>query len=349
MRTLCSKRRILGAGVSFFVTAIVLALISPFAHSQPLPNQSTDDMAVTAQAPPLPNIRSGQQGIDPAGYWTEEKMRNAIPADDAITEDEQKSSVDRNNGNNGNDNNNGSSGEIMQGKDVTQPSAPLESDQQSSSVANVPTNVGKVFYTYRGSNYVCSGSAINSPNKSVVSTAAHCVHDGAHQGWHTNIAFAPAYYNGVSRYGLWNWNNAITFKEWINNSDNSRDQAFFTVHNRNGRSLVNTVGGNGLSYNYGQRQNNVRIWGWPTDPPYTGRIPHYCEGKTYKRFQWSSDMRMECGMGGGASGGPWLISRTDANRGQVFGVTSRRTGSGTPNVLSTPFDDAVAKIFKDIG
>jgi V8-like Glu-specific endopeptidase len=349
MRTLCSKRRILGGGASFIATAIVLALMSPFAHSQSLPNQSTDDMAVTAQAPPLPSIRSGQQGIDPAGYWTEEKMRNAIPADDAMAEDGQTNLADHDNNNDGNNGGNGSSNETMQGKDVTQPSAPLESGQQSRVGVSVPTTVGKVFSSYQGSDYVCSGSVINSPNKSVISTAAHCLHGGAHQGWHTNVTFAPAYNNGVSRFGLWNWDDAITFREWTDHTSARRDQAFFTVHHHNGQSLVDTVGGNGLSYNYGQRQNNVRIWGWPSDPPFTGQTPYRCDGKTYRRFQWSSDMRMACRMTGGASGGPWLLSRSSANRGQVFGVTSRRANSGTPSVVSTPFDDAVAKIFKDIG
>lgn len=85
-------------------------------------------------------------------------------------------------------------------------------------------------------------------------------------------------------HGLWNWKTAYTFKGWINSSDFSRDQAFFTVHPRNGRSLVATVGGNGLSYNYGHNQTAVRIWGWPAEKPYDGATPYYRDGNTKK---WS--------------------------------------------------------------
>lgn len=85
-------------------------------------------------------------------------------------------------------------------------------------------------------------------------------------------------------HGLWNWKTAYTFKGWINSSDFSRDQAFFTVRPRNGRSLVATVGGNGLSYNYGHNQTAVRIWSWPAEKPYDGTTPYYCGGNTKK---WS--------------------------------------------------------------
>ena len=54
--------------------------------------------------------------------------------------------------------------------------------------------------------------------------------------------------------------------------------------------LVATVGGNGLSYNYGHNQTGVRIWGWPAGKPYDGTTPYYCDGNTRKWGFWSSDM-----------------------------------------------------------
>ena len=59
-----------------------------------------------------------------------------------------------------------------------------------------PTSTnGKVFFTDDGLNYVCSGTAVLSGNRSTVWTAGHCVHDGA-SGFHTNWAFVPAYADG---------------------------------------------------------------------------------------------------------------------------------------------------------
>ena len=166
------------------------------------------------------------------------------------------------------------------------------------------STAGKVFSTYNGTTYVCSGSAINSPNKSLVLTAGHCVHEGKGGGWHTDIVFVPAYYNGEAPYGYWNAKNIMTFKGWTDKSDFSRDQAFFTVYPRRGKTLVDTVGGNGLSYNYGHNQSNVRIWGWPAAYPFNGEVPYYCDGNTRKRNFLSGDMLMRCDMTPGASGGP---------------------------------------------
>lgn len=265
-------------------------------------------------------------------------MRSAIPADELASELYKNGTPRLNNKFNG----------ARVEENLSNPVYPtLSPGQQTRNVA-VPETAGKVFFTYKGKNYVCSGAAINSSTKNVVSTAGHCVHGGKGEGWHANITFAPGYYNGLSDSGLWNWKTAHTFKGWTDSSDSSRDQAFFTVHPRNGRTLVDTVGGNGLSYNYSHSQTGVRIWGWPAEHPYDGTTPYYCDGNTKKWHFWSNDMVMPCGMTGGASGGPWLRSRIDANLGYVFGVISRRTTSGEKLLISTPFDDAVKNLFRGI-
>ena len=63
-----------------------------------------------------------------------------------------------------------------------------------------PAMHGKVFFTDSGVNYVCSGTALTSNNKSVVWTAAHCVNEGLGQ-YFTNWAFVPAYRDGARPYG----------------------------------------------------------------------------------------------------------------------------------------------------
>ena len=61
---------------------------------------------------------------------------------------------------------------------------------------------GKVFFTDSGVNYVCSGTALTSGNKSVVWTAGHCVNEGP-GAYYTNWAFVPAYKDGARPYGTW--------------------------------------------------------------------------------------------------------------------------------------------------
>lgn len=318
---------------------VLASFISPAAHASPGSDDHASDQPVSTNAPAIHSSRSSNQDIDSVGYWTEEKMRSALPAEEIAPELEQSGEpqpTER-------------SSETKIGESLTHPAYPKSPPGQQTRNAVVPTTTGKVFFSYKGKDYVCSGATINGPTKDVVSTAGHCVHGGKGEGWHTNIAFAPGYYNGVSHNGLWHWKSAHTLRGWIDSSDFSRDQAFFTVHPRDGRTLVDTVGGNGFYYNYGHDQTGVRIWGWPAEPPYQGHIPYYCDGNTRKRNWLSSDMVMPCDMTGGASGGPWLKSQIDANLGYVFGVTSRRTTSGEKLLISTPFNDAVVNLFRSIG
>ncbi len=332
------RRQTLPVSALFAILALFAGFMMPTAHASPIADDGTGDQPVSTSAPSVNSPRSSTQNLDPTGYWTEEKMQSAIPADELASgfyQTDTKPSSQQSKG-------------VSLGEDLSHPVYPELPTVTQTRNAVVPSTAGKVFFTYKGKNYVCSGSAINGSTKNVVSTAGHCVHGGKGEGWHSNIAFAPAYYNGVSGYDLWNWKTAHTFKGWTDSSDFSRDQAFFTVHPRNGRSLVATVGGNGLSYNYGHNQTGVRIWGWPAEKPYHGTTPYYCDGNTRKRGFWSSDMVMPCGMTGGASGGSWLRTRINANLGYVYGVTSRGTTSGDKLLISTPFDNAVKDLFRGV-
>jgi V8-like Glu-specific endopeptidase len=305
-----STVRLLAAGI-LLVTG---AAVAPAAASSEVIAPTT---AVRAPARPS---KAPAGALDATGYWTAEKLRNAIPADlPAGTPSKQGSST--------------ASGI------ASEPVAP-----KSHKLANdaVPSTAGKLFFTDNGLNYVCSASTINNNYKNLIITAGHCVHSGAGGAWHSNIVFAPAYYNGQSGYGLWNWSQARTFNSWINNSDFTHDQAFVTLQQRNGANLIDAVGGNGLVWGNGQNQPGTRIWGWPAEPPYNGEVPYYCDGDTYA---WGSDAALTCSMNGGASGGPWLKDRIDANLGYVFAVTSRRTTSGTPTLLSTPNTPDVKTMF----
>ena len=287
------------------------------------PAAATSTAATTAVRAPALSAKAPAGALDATGYWTAEKLRNAIPADlpsgdTAGTQAKQ-----------------GTSSGI-----ASRPVAALRGKLANDAV---PSTAGKLFFTDNGLNYVCSASTINNGYKNLIITAGHCVHSGQGGAWHSNIVFAPAYYNGQSGYGLWNWSQARAFDSWINSSDFTHDQAFVTLQQRNGANLIDAVGGNGLVWGNGQNQPGTRIWGWPAEPPYNGEVPYYCDGDTYA---WGgSDAALTCSMNGGASGGPWFKDRIDANLGYVFAVTSRRTTSGTPTLLSTPNTPDVKTMF----
>ncbi|WP_257821590.1 trypsin-like serine peptidase [Salipaludibacillus agaradhaerens] len=138
-----------------------------------------------------------------------------------------------------------------------------------------------------------------------------------------------------------------TFNGWINNRNYDYDQAFFTVFPRDNRNLINTVDGNGLSYNYGQAQQNVRISGYPAEAPYDGELPYSCYGDTYKRLT-NNDAYMNCNMTGGASGGPWFREMISENLGYVFAVTSRRSTSCVQRLYARPNTQAVKDMFDEM-
>lgn len=168
---------------SVFLIAGIMA--SP-AHASPTPNTQGDEQPVSTNAPELYSSRSSTQEIDTAGYWTEERMRSAIPAEELIEEAASKAyqsnvpqSIER-------------SGELGVTGGSSYPVHPKPTPGLLTRNPVVPATTGKVFFTYKGKNYVCSGSVINGVTKNVVSTAGHCVHGGKGEGWRENIAFALA-------------------------------------------------------------------------------------------------------------------------------------------------------------
>jgi V8-like Glu-specific endopeptidase len=311
--------------------AVAGLLFAAAATSQAVAATPTDTPAVnsgatsSATAPALPS-KTPAGALEATGYWTAEKLRNAIPAD--LPGDAKAPTAQRPTG----------PPSVASHPVAPQGRAPLNDP--------VPTTAGKIFFTKNGANYVCSGAAVNNNYKNLIVTAGHCVHGGQGGAWHANIVFAPSYYNGQSGAGLWNWNTARTFNAWINNSNFSYDQAFVSFQQRNGRNLIDAVGGNGLAINNSRDQGNTRIWGWPAEAPFNGEVPYYCDGGTYA--YGSTDAALGCNMNGGASGGPWLKDRINQDLGYIFAATSRRTTSGPQILLATPFNSEVLDMFNQM-
>ena len=98
---------------------------------------------------------------------------------------------------------------------------PWTSQEVTTPYTNAPTRThGKVFFTLGGVDYVCSGTALLSGNKSVVWTAGHCVYDPAPPGdFATNWNFAPAYKDGSAPLGVYVASNLFTSSAWGNSGD----------------------------------------------------------------------------------------------------------------------------------
>ncbi|GCE22017.1 trypsin-like serine peptidase [Dictyobacter kobayashii] len=130
-------------------------------------------------------------------YWTVANMRNAI---DDNQQNGDVSSLTRERGT-----------VTGQGKASLQQGQPPSDESLSYPLSTV----GKVFFTNAaGQNMSCSGTAVTSPNSSVVDTAGHCFYQ--HGDWMQNVLFCPQYDNGNTPYGCWAARDLEIPSDWLN-------------------------------------------------------------------------------------------------------------------------------------
>ncbi len=209
----------------------------------------------------------------------------------------------------------------------------------------VVRTTGKVFFSLGGDDYVCSGSAVSSPDRSTVLTAGHCVYDPESSAAATNWAFVPAYADGKAPYGVFPARHLVTPNGWRLRGDFDVDVAFADVGpNASGTALTDAVGGQPIAFG-APRGGLLRAFGYPAAAPWTGERLVNCAAAVVQDTSPapSQDQGMTCSMTPGSSGGPWFArfsSRT--GRGTLVSVTSF-SYSDQPGVLWGPYLGSTAK------
>ena len=217
--------------------------------------------------------------------------------------------------------------------------------------APVTERTGKIFFTSQGIDYVCSGAAVTSQNRDVVWTAGHCVHAGdPHVGFHSNWVFVPGRHDGVSPYGVWTARLLSTTTGWARNGDLANDlgAAVTNPGGTLGLHLIDHVGGLGIGFHQ-PRSQLVYAFGFPAEAPYDGEHLIYCRGTAfddpYDRAGLNPRTQgLDCDMGNGASGGPWL-SDFDGSLGAVVSV-SGYVYPGTPRVFAPYQGDTARTLYE---
>jgi V8-like Glu-specific endopeptidase len=239
-----------------------------------------------------------------AAFWTPERMRSAQPLD-TITIKAPK--VLRN---------------VAKGAPKVIPgirSLPNGGAAWTGGGAVVKT-AGRVFFTYQGRTASCSGDAVTSANKSTVMTAGHCVKLGG--AFHTNWVFVPGYDNGATPYGTWTARKTLSTPQWVASEDINYDVGAAVVNQLDGKNLTDVVGAQGIAFNQARGQN-MYAFGYPAAAPYDGTKLIYCSGQVFNDFLASQGIGMTCNQTGGASGGPWFLSFSEA------------TGTGVQNSVNS--------------
>ena len=276
-------------------------------------------LPLSAQAGGVNSKRVEQSREDVVSYWTAERMRNAKPV-------ERKRDPF------------GKPGATAGGGKKTTTGAATEVPAPYT-VFPTSTN-GKVFFTDNGVNYVCSGTAIESANESVVWTAGHCVNEGPGV-YYTNWAFVPAYRDNVRPYGTWAAKSLHTTTTWQSQGDFSYDLGAAAVSPSNATTLTDTVGGRSLAFN-GPRSQRYNSFGYPAGSPFNGQRLWKCDSSLYTSDSSTSPQTMgiRCNMTGGSSGGGWVGASDPLAR--VYSVNSYGYRS-LRNVMFGPYQGDLAE------
>jgi V8-like Glu-specific endopeptidase len=304
-------------------TLALAVTASPSAAATVIPPSKTIDSG--------PALIHGRQVTDPdqaqalvTAYWTPERMRAAVPADEPLPGDPALERIDR-------------PGNVGEPRDGARPAAPtltLSGAPVSTMALNLTKGVGRVFFTNaKGEDKSCSGSTINNPSGNMVSTAGHCVHGGKKSDWHDNWIYVPGYHNGSWSEGIWSAYWYTSPDGWTKKSYDWWDFAFVNVHKLNGKKLVQVAGGNGISYNYSKWSSTV-LMGYPADPPYDGSDQYHCQGSMYPHL--FAQVGFNCFLTGGASGGPFFRGYDNNLR---LGFTSSVISHGPDDKNYGPYFD----------
>ncbi|MHC6219881.1 trypsin-like serine peptidase [Arthrobacter sp. MMS24-S77] len=301
-KTLATSLLSLSAAAFLALGAGSGAIAAPFA------GHGTDASTVSSHSPSDSNT---------ADYWTPERMKNAVSgdilADKALTRGQAKvGPVDLQ----------VSPEQVFPelGRSVT-----IEGQKATNTAAETPTvdrkanasespvpNIGKVFFTLGGVNYVCSGNSVTSANQSTVSTAGHCLNEGP-GAFATNFTFVPAYLNGAAPYGKWTAKALYTTSQWSSNGDMQYDTGFAVMNTLNGQRLSTVVGASGVQFN-AARGLAYKSFGYPAASPFNGESLKSCSG-TATNDPYNPQYNTQgipCNMTGGSSGGPWFIGTSSS-------------------------------------
>ncbi|WP_329454778.1 trypsin-like serine peptidase [Streptomyces sp. NBC_01497] len=196
----------------------------------------------------------------------------------------------------------------------------------------ISTTAGKVFFqNASGGTFACSATVANSDNKSIVLTAGHCVVDAATGEVYHNWVFIPGYANGNRPYGTFTASALFHRDEYVSTGGNANyDFAFAKVSPLGGRTLVDTVGAQGIVFNPATGQD-VHSFGYGGSAAEGGgeRLNH-CEGTEAPDTgrAGSTMWGIDCVQTGGSSGGGFLSGfDTSTGGGYLVGNISVSAGS----------------------
>jgi V8-like Glu-specific endopeptidase len=263
-------------------------------------------------------------------YWTPARMANAKPRDFVKTKSGFKPTA-------------------RGGERGKPPKGPGDGDDGGSGTSAVTgaswngggpalTATGKVFFTMGGTDYVCSGAAVedNGSANSLVLTAGHCVYDETGHAYASKWMFFPGYDSAPSScanssHGCYSFIKLFAHPEYVNSDGfNSKaikhDWGFADVgKNKQDEQLEDNVPE--FSIEFSANDERRHSFGYPAQGKYGGSNLVYCEGDVITDNSYDT-WGLECDMTPGSSGGPWIRKYGTASERALNSVNSYRYTGG---------------------
>jgi V8-like Glu-specific endopeptidase len=202
-------------------------------------------------------------------------------------------------------------------KSLWQEAAPAQRVLQQAKPFGGTPPVGALFTTTGGGklgSHFCTASVVDSPDRDILITAAHCVGNTKPD----QILFVPGFHNGRAPYGVWRITRVVVDSSWTAAANPDDDFAFLVVAaGPGGRRVQDVTGGErlGRSLSLPARQL-VQVVGYPD----AGAAPISCVNRVIGYS--SSQLEFNCGgYTDGTSGGPLLRNVSPSTGlGTVIGV-----------------------------
>ncbi|HEY7457076.1 MAG TPA: hypothetical protein VH703_07355 [Solirubrobacterales bacterium] len=192
---------------------------------------------------------------------------------------------------------------------------------------------GRLFLRQGRKRGYCSATAVDTPSRSLVLTAAHCLNSGPEERgprgrrvkgvWSSYLEFVPAYSGGTAPFGAFvaYRKSVFALRQWVRSGNPNFDVGALVVSpNAEGVAVADAVGGGVAIATDLSRRQEFQTFGYPgksrwlqgCDSPYVGD-----DTLTY-RIPGPPTIAIRCHWAPGASGGGWLIE----DGGAINGLTS---------------------------
>jgi hypothetical protein len=181
--------------------------------------------------------------------------------------------------------------------------------------------------------YTCSGTAINTPSRSIVLTAGHCAIENGHAG--RQMRFVPAFDHGARPFGTFEVESIYVMRRWRHGENPDFDVAAVRVKPNELGVLTDVVGGRGYVTSK-SRFAAFKIFGYPAAKA-GGEELRSCSAhglgldRFTDRFFGPPTMPASCDMAAGSSGGAWLFD------GELVGGVTSYSYQGRPTQLFSPY------------